>query len=287
MTLTQNDILLPTLRALFLTEAKLLLKLGSGAMNGARGSLMGAMSDARGGGTRMLREELMTAIQQHAATEERERRRALQEKLKQLQMRTGFASGVDGLGNYEHTASQSSPPHSLQLYSTTVRRNETTKSWLARMHREQHRLESKVIGAWMFDDADSSSGITHEEAMKQLHLMQTLYESRLASLQRLVGFMVLFYRMGKMVQDFWQCVSFGLLGYNMSRTQSILRVASTASPVSGSEVRERMVELGNEQILAWATHQVQAALRFFLKLRRSVAAKTSRICLTPPLDMRV
>ena len=137
------------------------------------------------------------------------------------------------------------------------------------MKREQNRCELSVIGAWMFDDADN--GITDEEAMKQQHLMQILYESRLASLQRLVGFMVLFYHMGRMVQDFWHRVSFGLLGYNMSRTQSILRVASTASPVSGSEVRERMVVLGNEQILAWATYQIQTALRFFLKLRRSVA----------------
>ena len=39
--------------------------------------------------------------------------------------------------------------------------------------------------------------------------------------------------MAKSVQDFWSKVSFGLLGYDMSRSQSIMRIATTASPVSG------------------------------------------------------
>ena len=38
-------------------------------------------------------------------------------------------------------------------------------------------------------------------------------------------------------------VSFGLLGYDMSRSQSIMRIATTASPVSGSDVRRKMLEL--------------------------------------------
>ena len=55
-------------------------------------------------------------------------------------------------------------------------------------------------------------------------------------MQRLVAFFVLFHKMAKDVQDFWPRVSFGVFGYDMSRSQSILRVASTASPVSGTEV---------------------------------------------------
>ena len=47
---------------------------------------------------------------------------------------------------------------------------------------------------------------------------------------------VLFHAMGKAVQDFWPLVSLGLLGYDMSRSQSIMRVATTASPVAGTEV---------------------------------------------------
>jgi hypothetical protein len=69
------------------------------------------------------------------------------------------------------------------------------------------------------------------EAFARQRLVQELYESRFASMQRLVSFYVLFHEMGKTVQDFWPSVSFGLLGYDMSRTQSIMRIATTASPV--------------------------------------------------------
>ena len=37
-------------------------------------------------------------------------------------------------------------------------------------------------------------------------------------------------------QDWWPMVSFGYLKYDMSRTHSIMRIATTASPVSGAEV---------------------------------------------------
>ena len=73
--------------------------------------------------------------------------------------------------------------------------------------------------------------------------MQTLYETRFASMQRLVAFFVLFHEMGKRVQDFWPRVSLGLLRYDMSRSHSMMRIASTASPVSGMEVRERTQQL--------------------------------------------
>ena len=70
-----------------------------------------------------------------------------------------------------------------------------------------------------------------------------LYESRFASLQRFIGFAVALHAMGKAVQDFWPRVSLGLLRYDMSRSQSMMRIASTASPVSGMEVRERTQQL--------------------------------------------
>ena len=52
-----------------------------------------------------------------------------------------------------------------------------------------------------------------------------------------------------MVEWFWHYISFGLLGYDMSRSQSGMRVATTASPVSGSEVRERVADLAEEVTL--------------------------------------
>lgn len=121
--------------------------------------------------------------------------------------------------------------------------------------------------------------------MKQQHLMQTLYESRLASLQRLVAFMVLFHKMAKLVQDFWPLVSFGTLGYDMSRTQSIMRVASTAAPVSGSEVRHRLVELGNEQVRQWAALQIQQAMRLWIKVTRLSGGRKNWTQLDPATEL--
>lgn len=72
------------------------------------------------------------------------------------------------------------------------------------------------------------------------NLSMELYESRIASMQRFVAMTVMFHEMGRRVQQFFPRVSFGYLGYRMDRTHSIMRIATTASPVSGSDVRERM-----------------------------------------------
>merc|ERR1719388_740600 len=67
-----------------------------------------------------------------------------------------------------------------------------------------------------------------------------LYETRVASMQRFVAFCVMFHELGLQVQDWWASVSFGILAYRMDRTHSIMRIATTASPISGAEVRDRM-----------------------------------------------
>eukprot|EP00957_Ditylum_brightwellii_P203244 15333864-Ditylum_brightwellii.AAC.1 len=68
----------------------------------------------------------------------------------------------------------------------------------------------------------------------------------------------MFHQMGMRVQSFFPRISFGLLGYRMDRTHSIMRIATTASPVSGSEVRERMqvLELASkiEQSVSLISH---------------------------------
>ena len=68
-----------------------------------------------------------------------------------------------------------------------------------------------------------------QQLMNKQGQLQELYESRMASMQRLVGFLVLFHKMARDVQDFWPVVSLGLLGYDMSRSHSIMRIATTAS----------------------------------------------------------
>ena len=79
--------------------------------------------------------------------------------------------------------------------------------------------------------------------------------------QRAVAFFVLFHKMAKDTQDFWKAASLGLLGYDMSRSQSILRVATTASPVSGTEVRDKIIEISLETKRARAALTIQRIWR--------------------------
>lgn len=75
------------------------------------------------------------------------------------------------------------------------------------------------------------------------HFAMELYESRIASLERFVSMCVMFHEMGRRVENFFSKWSLGFAGYRMDRTHSIMRVATTASPVSGADVRERMETL--------------------------------------------
>ena len=76
--------------------------------------------------------------------------------------------------------------------------------------------------------------LTPAELLAQQRTLEVLYETRVASLERLVGFFVVFHTMAKAVVRavLRSLVSFRLLAYDCSRTQSRLRVALTASPVS-------------------------------------------------------
>mmetsp|Transcript_5059 Transcript_5059/g.10661 ORF Transcript_5059/g.10661 Transcript_5059/m.10661 type:complete len:1565 (-) Transcript_5059:323-5017(-) len=86
-------------------------------------------------------------------------------------------------------------------------------------------------------------GVNSMAMSQSQHFSMELYESRIASMQRFVAMTVMFHQMGMRVQTFFPKISFGLLGYRMDRTHSIMRIATTASPVSGADVRERMDEL--------------------------------------------
>ena len=68
-------------------------------------------------------------------------------------------------------------------------------------------------------------------AAKAQDFAQELYESRVASMQRFVGMAVLFHEMASGVEGFFRRYSLGLLGYRYDRTHSIMRIATTASPV--------------------------------------------------------
>ena len=136
--------------------------------------------------------------------------------------------------------------------SSRRRSSETSKTLLDKIP----TVDEPFVGAWMgahpkYKDMSTS------ELMRKQRLIQTLYETRFASLQRMVGMMVLFHEMGKAVQDFWPRVSCGLLGYDMSRTQSIMRIATTASPVSGMEVRQMSLALLEQKKRLYAAAMLQ------------------------------
>ena len=137
-------------------------------------------------------------------------------------------------------------------------------------------LEEPFVGAWMKHSEAYSNLDTGAMCDRQV-MLQQLYETRFASLQRLISFMIMFHAMGKSVQDFWPRVSFGLLGYSMSRSQSMLRVASTAAPVSGSEVRDRIIELEKEELAIWAARRLQRWARWTLEVRRQIVSTAGKV----------
>jgi hypothetical protein len=112
-----------------------------------------------------------------------------------------------------------------------------TMSWSDHVERYygEHKYESMRSKGEFVDEYKQSDSQT---------LAMRLYEGRIASLQRAVSMFVMFHQLGKNVQDFWPRWSLGYLGYDMSRTHSIMRIATTASPVNGAEVRSRSMELG-------------------------------------------
>lgn len=61
--------------------------------------------------------------------------------------------------------------------------------------------------------------------------LELWHENRHASLERYVAFLVLFHQMAARV------ASFAPLGFNVSRSQSQLRVATTAAPISAAEIQ--------------------------------------------------
>lgn len=78
------------------------------------------------------------------------------------------------------------------------------------------------------------------ELVKRQHLAQELYETRIASMQRFVSLRVMCHRLGDRVQRFFSMISRGMWSNRMDRTQSIMRIATSASPISGAAVRQGM-----------------------------------------------
>jgi hypothetical protein len=103
-----------------------------------------------------------------------------------------------------------------------------------------------------YNSGKSGKDVDFMVARSQENAMQ-LYETRIASLQRFVAMTVMFHQMGMRVETFFEKISFGFLGYRMDRTHSIMRIATTASPVSGADVKQQMRQL---QLLKKVKHSI-------------------------------
>eukprot|EP00523_Entomoneis_sp_CCMP467_P020382 CAMPEP_0168849630 /NCGR_PEP_ID=MMETSP0727-20121128/11463_1 /TAXON_ID=265536 /ORGANISM="Amphiprora sp., Strain CCMP467" /LENGTH=1558 /DNA_ID=CAMNT_0008903533 /DNA_START=441 /DNA_END=5117 /DNA_ORIENTATION=+ len=123
-----------------------------------------------------------------------------------------------------------------------------------------------------------SKHVDYAVARSQTHAM-VLYESRIASIQRFVSMIVIFHEMGKQVESFFDRISLGLLAYRMDRTHSIMRIATTASPVSGADVRQRMRHLHLLKKVQRSIHIISTAYLRYKQQRQvhSLAKKLSSI----------
>jgi hypothetical protein len=122
----------------------------------------------------------------------------------------------------------------------------------------------------MHNEGKSGRDLDFSAARSQ-HFVQELYETRVASMQRFVAITVLSHQMGLRVEQFFRRISLGWLGYRMDRTHSIMRIATTASPVSGADVKEQMRHL---QLLKRVQHSVHVISLAYLryKARQTVPA---------------
>lgn len=124
--------------------------------------------------------------------------------------------------------------------------------------------QERFFGEKYVEKAEDGSIKVSPKAMKSQNFVQELYESRIASLQRFVSMTVMFHQMGLRVSTFFSKISLGLLGYRMDRSHSIMRIATTASPISGAEIRDRAEILShmkkvndslNTIAMAWLRHK--------------------------------
>jgi hypothetical protein len=107
---------------------------------------------------------------------------------------------------------------------------------------------------------------------KTQRVSQELYETRIASLQRFVAMTVMFHRMGSRVEQFFRTLSFGVWGYPIDHTHSIMRIATTASPVSGADVRQRMRHMRLAKKVRHSVHVISVAYLAYKEKKRAEEA---------------
>lgn len=126
----------------------------------------------------------------------------------------------------------------LELDSMLESRNRDERGVIQLKPSKERYFGETLVKSENIRQAESSNFSQLLEATTRQGFAQELYESRVASLQRFVSMTVMFHQMGSRVERYFSKNTFGLLGYRIDRTHSIMRVATTASPVSGADVRD-------------------------------------------------
>eukprot|EP00930_Biecheleria_cincta_P085508 TRINITY_DN7489_c0_g1_i1.p1 TRINITY_DN7489_c0_g1~~TRINITY_DN7489_c0_g1_i1.p1 ORF type:complete len:1920 (+),score=339.39 TRINITY_DN7489_c0_g1_i1:80-5761(+) len=116
-----------------------------------------------------------------------------------------------------------------------------------------HRKGNFIVGSGLVGKVSGGS------LLAELALLEGLYESRIASAERLLAFFVLFHEAVRRV------ASLPFLSYDMDRSESRLRVASTPAPVGfveslpegGDKVEKAAIRIQN----AWLRNRVQHMTR--------------------------
>ena len=148
---------------------------------------------------------------------------------------------------------------------------------------EEAFFGENIVGATPSCGGDGDIARQYKIAESQTHSMN-LYETRIASMQRAVAMFVMFHEMGACCAAFWPRWSCGRLRYRIDRTHSIMRIATTASPVSGAEVRGRMHHLA--KLKEWRTScSVMARVTKIWQFNQMMAAhvRKSRSADTRPM----
>jgi len=87
---------------------------------------------------------------------------------------------------------------------------------------------------------------------------------------------VMFHQIGSRVEKFFSKISFGLLGYRIDRSHSIMRIATTASPISGADVRDRKREIHHMNVINKSVHLISLAWLTYKAKKEAESRKKTR-----------
>eukprot|EP00798_Chlamydomonas_sp_ICE-L_P015346 gene15346-21432_t len=156
-----------------------------------------------------------------------------------------------GLSNHKKSAAQHTPRRSISASyivgqhllsdgegmdaEDMIQRSETLS---------QVALSMKgVVSQQAVEEAMQALRSNMEEALVSQAVVEQLTENRYMALQRMMAFMTMFHAMARSVANLWP------LTFDISRSQSGLRIATTAAPATASDLERTMVEIYGGELL--------------------------------------